>query len=360
MNSGTGKFAVVGGTPEPIGGVTNFVYRLCHHFQGQIAILYDLYPGEPKWTLEHVPHEIRPRGLFATGMWIWRCRKVLADSNVYFNFSRVRALLLLALLPKGLGSHWIVTLHHGELGSHRMPARLLQWTIMRLVRSKIDRFGVIGKKQDEFYAENGISSDARFAITSYLPYVDPPKASRLDNSALKKRLEQLKRNGALIVASGYATAIYRHDWVVEYLNEMESDISVAICLYGPDRLEMVSQLNAVCRKPDRFVLFEGLSPDEFHEVLKAAAIYVRPTAVDSFGIAVAEALALGKPVVASNACQRPAGAVIVDKSDKKIFFDVLSKILKEHVSHKFDNTGDIDNIKSLLNLQTQIQRQYIR
>jgi glycosyltransferase involved in cell wall biosynthesis len=356
MNPGTGKIAVVGGTPEPIGGVTNFVYRLCHHFEGQIAVLYDLYPRDKKWKLERIRHEVRPHGIFATGIWIWRCREVLANSSVYFNFSRVRALLLVALLPKGRRSQWIVTLHHGELGSPHAPARLLQRLIMRLVRSKIDRFGVIGKKQDEFYADSGIPAEARFAITPYLPYVDPPKASWLDNSVLKEKLDKLKGNGPLIVASGYATAIYRHDWVVEYLNETDGDISIAVCLYGPERAEMVSQLNETCRKPDRFALFEGLSPDEFHEVLKSAAIYVRPTAVDSFGIAVAEALALGKTVVASNACQRPAGAVIFDKSNKEKFFSALSENIVLENSHMFDVDENINNIESLLNFTVEIYK----
>jgi glycosyltransferase involved in cell wall biosynthesis len=347
----TGKAIIIGGTPEPIGGVTTMVYRLCHYFSEDIAVLYDLYPRSIKWAPGSVSHEVRPVGKFRTLVWLWRRRERIATSKVYFHFSRTRGLLLLAVLRKRRGTMWIVTLHHGELEAPANPGRFFQRLLTRIVAPKIDRFGVIGEKQDKFYESCGIGANRRIAITPYLPYVDPPAEHRPDLGALRERLLSFKGDRDLIAASGYATALYRHDWVVNYLNTTKHDVCVAICLYGPNRSEMVRRLNEMCTRPDRLLLFEGLSPDEFQEVLKRSTLYVRPTETDSFGIAVAEALALGKTVVASDACPRPDGAFLFDKSSKVAFFEVLDTAISDRKVLSDYSDDNIERIRTLLDIR---------
>ena len=72
----------------------------------------------------------------------------------------------------------------------------------------------------------------------------------------------------------------------------------------------------------------GLSPLEFNAVLSRSDIYVRPTSIDSFGIAIHDARALGLQVVASDACERPKD-VKVHESDN---YDQFRKLLKKCVT----------------------------
>jgi hypothetical protein len=52
------------------------------------------------------------------------------------------------------------------------------------------------------------------------------------------------------------------------------------------------------------------SKSEFLAVLAKARMFARPNNVDSFGVSVLDALQVGTPVVASDVCERPIGAVV--------------------------------------------------
>ena len=40
------KMIIIGGVPEPIGGVTTYLRRLLHRDSDQVELLLDFYPGE--------------------------------------------------------------------------------------------------------------------------------------------------------------------------------------------------------------------------------------------------------------------------------------------------------------------------
>jgi len=59
-------------------------------------------------------------------------------------------------------------------------------------------------------------------------------------------------------------------------------------------------------------------------------IFVRPTAVDSYGISVAEAIHFKVPAVASDVCPRPEGAVLFKSRDTTDFIQRVKTVWENY------------------------------
>lgn len=339
---------VIGGLPEPSGGVTNFIFRLAHHFRDCVDEIVDLYPHENKWSVAGLKHPVRPRGAVKAIVWLTGVFFKAGRSDAYFNFSSYKILYIVPFLPKRRSRLWILTLHHGKLmDDRRQPpfARLL-----KIALRKFDRIGVIGSRQTEFYKNLDVPRGKMISIIPYLPYVPPPPEFAGDLAAVGKRIEAIASGaGKIVLASGYPTSIYQHEWLVEYAaREQVVPYTMVLCLYGKDSENRLEWFRQAAVATPRLHLFEGLAPDGFQRVLAAADVYVRPTLVDSFGVAVAEAQALGVPVIASDACDRPDGVSVFPRNDKQAFFALLDQSLQGDERMVRSNDGNLDAVRRLL------------
>ncbi|MEH6467295.1 MAG: hypothetical protein V7722_06655, partial [Porticoccus sp.] len=171
------RIYIVGGLPEPVGGVTNFLYRFSSRYKDQLGRVLDLYPAENKWSVAGLDCIVRPNSKFLSIFWMayqmFRC-----DSGiVYFNFSSPRSLLLLLLLPKLKGVSWALTLHHGELAESVKEAPVLFQKLSNIALKRVDRIGFISEKQYAFYKDSSVNDGRLYNISTYLPYVDDSPAT---------------------------------------------------------------------------------------------------------------------------------------------------------------------------------------
>jgi glycosyltransferase involved in cell wall biosynthesis len=329
---------IVGGVPEPGGGVTNFIYRVARHFPRRVRVILDLYPHTRKRKPPGVQIDMRPKS-FALGMaWLWWKLAVDESRTVYFNFSSSRFLLLAWCFPKRTGVKWLLTLHHGLLGlpNGSVARVLIRWSLRRY-----DAVGYIGENQRDFFAACGVCADRLEEIVTYLPYVGEAD-ERPDPHVLKAMSALRGRYRKLVLASGYPAGLYRYDWTLEYLKSQPHDagVGVVICVYGQDRDGVLPKLRERVAGSANVRLFEELDAATFQAVLNQCDIYVRPTAVDSYGVAVAEAVDAGLQVIASDACKRRAGAHIFGKDDKQAFYRLLDVALAEGLPPVNELQGD--------------------
>ncbi|WP_303285441.1 hypothetical protein [Marinobacter sp. SS8-8] len=303
--SGSRKLVVVGGLPEPIGGVTNFLLRLTA--SGQIHSIVDIYPNKNKL----VPKD------FDGKIWFLRSKLRLvlkffglsswfSGNDVFFNFSKSRSLIFFLVLPKRR-SRFFLMLHHGDLSSGKF-----RW-IYRFAISRIDRVYCISEKQYDFYIGIGVAERNIIKCKSYLPprnqlsFCLDQRLQKIDNFFQGKRV---------IVCSGYPSPLYNHKWCINFVKE-HPDWSLAVFLYGDgndfdDILRLSDALpNVLC--------FYNFNQFEFNYALAKAAVYFRPTVEDSFGVAVADAVTLGIPALASNICERYPGTYLFSPSDYRSF-----------------------------------------
>ncbi|MFH4468710.1 glycosyltransferase [Vibrio diabolicus] len=314
---------VIGGIPEPIGGVTSFISRLASKNMANHII--DIYANENKVTPVNYSGKLTYlSGVRDLAFYLWKNKSDLENDFIHFNFSRDKSLLLFLFLPR-FTSNTALMLHHGCLSSG---------SFKRLVYKNIlDRFDVIYVLSDlqyDFYIDMGVSPESLIRTTSYVtPYV----LSESVSSSNLSYINDFFRDGNVLVCSGYPSEIYNHDWCVRFVEENE-EYKLAIFLYGSG--EQTDYLNSLDGK-NRIKVFWNTPQEDFIFALSKASCYLRPTSKDSFGIAVADAVSLGTPTLCSNVCTRYPGASLFYELSYESFSFALISLLKDQVSTRQEN-----------------------
>lgn len=289
------RVAVVGGIPNPIGGVTTFIKRLVR-VEKSVSHLFDLYPSESK----NIPYEYSGKYYcdsfkFITIFRLF-CFCLLWRDVIHFNFSTPKSLVLLALLPK-FKCKWIIMLHHGDLGR-------VNPILKNILLRKIDVALALNKKQKNWYSE--IMQDSKIKITtSYVKPLVPNKKVPIsvDLDFIRTRYKKI------LVCSGYPTSIYNHLLALDLMIRRSEDY-LFICLYGQGDLyqEIIDKASAL----KNVHILEFMPEDEFNYLLYNCDLYLRLNSEDSFGVAVADAVRFGTHCLATNVCQRYQGAFIIN------------------------------------------------
>jgi glycosyltransferase involved in cell wall biosynthesis len=132
-----------------------------------------------------------------------------------------------------------------------------------------------------------------------------------------------------VVTSGYETEIYGYLELLEAVASSGAECGLVLCTYGPPDDAYLGRLTR--RAEELGVPLErvrGLTRDDFLRVLGEGSVYVRNTSTDTYGLAVAEALAAGLPVVATDVCARPEGVGLVRSGDAAALTTALKDALR--------------------------------
>lgn len=290
------KIIIVGGIPEPIGGVTTYLRRLLHRDSEQIELLLDIYPGKKEPVADEcaqkVLHLASKKSLLK---WLWTHRDRQKGRNVFFNFSNARALLLLLLAPKPRGAAWTLMLHHGHLHCSGLTRQ-----IYRLVLARFDEIRSLSANQTSFYNSLGVS---RGKIVPGSSYCEP--ADHVDSPEALSQLEEIRRSHAkIVVMSGFPKPLYNFDLGIDAIAALKrSDIATCVFIYGPGELR--AALKARAETEQGLYVFDGRQERYFNTFLCHCDLLLRLTSVESFGISVWDAHYWGREIVASSACERP-------------------------------------------------------
>lgn len=284
------RIVVVGGIPEPIGGVTSFISRLLSTYPD--LSLIDIYPGLKKNApLGHTGEIVYLNGFFSLLFHLFFCVFFKEKKIYFFNFSRLYAVFLIFFVPK-MGSKFLLMLHHGNIKT-KVPS-----FIVRVALKKFNRIFSINSSQEVFFLESGIDEAIIFSTSSYVP---------LSRESIAKSLEvdNFFYGGKVFVVSGFPRDYYNIQWCVDYVVSRK-EFKLAIFLYGDGELkEVFRNLNH-----ERIKVFFDTPAATFNYALSMAYFYLRPTKVDSFGVAVADAVSLGVPAFCSDVCERYGGAYV--------------------------------------------------
>jgi glycosyltransferase involved in cell wall biosynthesis len=311
--TGNGKLTIVGGIPKPVGGVTTFIRRLVDKHADKIDLVVDLYPRADKERIPVRHHVVKGGSLLRLFILFLRVR-----GPVYFNFSGVRGLLLIAVLPKWVGSTWAVTLHNGDLGATAAMV-FLRKALVRRGLAKCEFIGVLSPGQAAFFRKMDARPGRMRSISSFVPrdwdLLKPPSPMEFPELTT-----WVSEGCKIFVISGYPTGIYRHDLVFSVFERlwMNGDRSIRLVafLYGEDSEGMLSGLRSRFEDAPFSQMYWDKGEEAFLAALNASSGYIRMNTVDSYGVAVAEAISLGKPVLATDVCERFPGASLTKPDDQ--------------------------------------------
>ncbi len=342
---------IVGGLPEPIGGVTTFIMRLAFALgvcsRTEVEIL-DLYPKTKKVAAPpRVRHLICPRSRLLK--YVWLTKHVYGKETVHFNFSTPRALPLLLLMPKRR-SRWILTLHHGNLAACDSLLTRLLWLL--LVR-RLDQIVGLSQLQCRYYIGHNVPADILLLGGSYVkpsgPTDDPTDEIIATVEYLRSSYQQI------VFASGYPTNAYSHRELIDTFGRVARDRNVCLllCLYGPDGDGILNTICAEARAASSHIHLIGqLDEGSFNYVLKNSDVYVRANSVDSCGIAMVDAISYGVRVIASDVCKRPKAATLFETGNYK---DLETKLVHS-LGNRSRRTAGVADVDDALGFYDELYR----
>lgn len=322
-----GKFCyvILCGVPKPYGGVTIFNGDLVEMLlqQESKVIIFDQNPGDKEERFDVADVRVcwsRRRILYhlwvtASLLWTKGDRVILHTTNTIG--------LLRLIVPIARGVPCTIFFHNGEVekdGTSKNTRRLLCW-LMRYV----DRAFVMSHKQLNDLAEKGYPVSN---VTRIIPILRAPNETKVKSNL---------RDGqpAVILACGYEKRLYNFEFAVRLVQELPGAV-LNLYLYGEDQDSgYLNELRAMDTH-NKLRVFRNQNKITFQTALHEAHLFVRPNHIDSYGVAVAEALQLGTPAVASDVCDRAMGTLVFPAGDYDAFRAMSLQALEQNRSHPKD------------------------
>lgn len=129
----------------------------------------------------------------------------------------------------------------------------------------------------------------------------------------------------LVAMAGHPSPVYGLELMLAALGDPEVKArGIGLALFGPETEGAAATAAAqAAGVSDRVAAFGELPHDQALALVKASNLFVRPTSADGDSISVREALALGVPVVASDAAARPPGTRLFRAGDSRALATAL-------------------------------------
>ena len=313
---------IIGGIPEPIGGVTTYLRRFLHHESSQIQALLDFYPGMKEPVREDCQDKVvQLSGKVALLKWLWTNRSAQVGHEIFFNFSTPRALILTLFALKVRDTRWTLMLHHGNLeAGGGLRRRAIRWAL-----SRFDVIKSLSEPQSAFYHAIQVAPERIVAGSSYCEPAD-----HIDDPDASAEFERIKQCYAkVLVMSGYPKPLYNFELGIEAAAALDrDDCALCVFIYGPGDLR--TRLKELEAEHPWLHVFDGFSERYFNTFLRQCDLLMRLTATESFGISVWDADHWGRKVLASDVCERPDAAKVFElKNASKEYIGQLIEALAD-------------------------------
>jgi glycosyltransferase involved in cell wall biosynthesis len=329
------EIILIGGVPEPIGGVTTHVWQLGNMLamRGLKCTVIDMYGRKRKVSVDsalnlHVlrgPKILRFIELCALSM-------LKGGSILHYHLSEGSSFLKGSrlLLASGKRSALICTVHSGNIEGYYLQLPDGEKRRFKTALNKMDRIVALSDRIACFLAERISIPDGKIVhSTSFVA----PSWSALQLPGLSAAAHKIRsRAFRMITTSGYRQPLYCYEDFVACVEEARKagDVQGVIVTYGQnvDHGYWADIQKLIRTKPYIHVL-DPMPYDEFLALLKSSDLYLRCTRSDSHALAVSESIALGTPTVATDVCVRQKGTVVVPLGNQELLFREIVPILAD-------------------------------
>jgi hypothetical protein len=332
------KVLLIGGLPSPYGGVTVFLSRLIDRLSGDIDFhVLDSNPGLKVKSLA-ITHKIGPKNFIFKSLWLLKNIFYFKGDIIHLNFSLPDKILILNLIARRKRKIFL-TLHNGSLLEVYERLGTIRRLLIRLGASKVDKFFVLSPSQEIFYRLIGVSNLKIVRTKSQIPITSISRQYIDDQHRLF-----CAKFDKIVISSGYVNRSYNFEFVIKFVNDM-SNVGGILFFYGTpvDTIYLYDLKNLISR-PDSILIYFNQDEKSFLSAIYNSDAYLRPTFVDSWGIAVADAISLGIPAIASNICERAFGARLCDPNDYNSFFMLTAEAINMPIKNKNITTIDYSKI----------------
>ncbi len=214
-----------------------------------------------------------------------------------FHITRLWRAIVLAPVFAALPGRTVLVLHSGSTLAQVRRLGRVGTAVLRLTLHAYDEIWAVNDEIGKVLP--GVLRDRVRVVTPFTPMPHDPS------------LEATARDPhAVVVATNAGLEHYHADLAVEAVRRVRAtawpDATLRILAYGHDGEQLTTLRRLVAGHPWVTLTFDSPA-HEVAQVLRASAVFLRPTAWDGDSVIVREALAAGARVVASDTCPRPQG-----------------------------------------------------
>lgn len=313
------KIVLVGSYPPPHHGMSVYLERLYGALSADFEVaVVDPY-GLP--AANDVAAVVRcgpPRSPRALGALRRQRARV-----VHFHVAAMDAFLWSAyplLFAVGRRARPLLTIHSGSFVGRFSRGPAWRRALLRDLMSRFFRIVTVSEEQYRFLRGLGVESERLRIIPAFLP----PRSS--ESPRAREAMAALSGCTRILVASGVGLPLYGFHVLLDALAAAAGDgrSGVLLCLYKAYDESYLSELRRRAPPNVSLAIVRDLGPDEFAWILGRCDAYVRPTDRDGDAVALREALYYGKPVVASDCVERPAGVRLFKTGDAGSLAEALA------------------------------------
>lgn len=333
------RLTIIGPYPPPVGGIAVHVQR----FRSILEPRFDIRVLDPYGHADRqVPSCVESLGppSIRSAMALIRAARDSRPDLVHVHVAAMKRFALTGhFLTRALGRDVlrVLTIHSGSFAHDYRAGHALGRLAIRRITAAFD--GVIAVNEEIAATVHGFGVPAgRLAvIPAYLPPPSPPAEAQV------AALRTVAGPGSVVlITSGYGRREYGFEVLV---NALASDRSLAarcalvICSYGDRDEGYMAEVEAAGRSLPFVRQLRDLTPEGFAAVLAAGDMYVRATTLDGDAMAIREAGAFGRQVLASDAVARPAGCLLFGTAQAGELADAIRQAIADRSLGKIRDDG---------------------
>jgi glycosyltransferase involved in cell wall biosynthesis len=327
------KVALVGVYPPPYGGISVHIQRLFTRCpdSGVSCVVFDC--GRHAKKVAGVYNLIRP--------WNWLRLFTSRQDILHLHTSGLnwKFPVFFFCLARVKGARFVLS-YHSLRGGEEDFGSLGRRMMRRMLKSARHCIAINPDIKNKLVAM-GARPERVSVITPFLP----PVIQEEEVAAIPREVRDFMAvHKPLISANAFAVVKYRGqdlygiDMCVELgaaLKESYPRVGIVFCLpdIGDGQYFQEMMRSIAARGIAENFLFHT-QPGQFYPVLMESDIFVRPTAADSYGVSVAEAIYFRVPAVASDVCDRPEGTVLFKNRDAADFIACVRAIWENYDDYK--------------------------
>ncbi|NQT25787.1 glycosyltransferase family 4 protein [candidate division KSB1 bacterium] len=342
------QILIWGGIPEPIGGQTNHIFHLASRLEadGYGVVVVDTIRSGVKYPTRFFVYDLRSH-FFKICVLSLHSINHIHVSNLNKIYKIAPFILLSLFIYKR--STTLLTIHSGQYPVTYDNHRGFKQKIIDRFLSKFGTIIAINKQIEEHLRVNHYRGSI-IRAHSYIAYDQTLKRSMFDKNNIK------------VITSGYLKPIYNYDGlihVIKDLNRSGYNIQLSIVLYGDQDEGYKKQIKADFNE-DFVTVHQSMSLDQFSQLLADHDVYVRNTDADSYGLAVAEALTMGVPALATDVTDRPNGSILYQCRKSKSLKDALAYVINNY-SQEIEKLKTVvikDSYDTICSLYSDISSSY--
>jgi glycosyltransferase involved in cell wall biosynthesis len=316
------KILLIGDYPPPYGGIATHVLQLHQHFRQngwEIRVLDIGKGGRPDPDVLPVrtwsSYLRRASSLAAAGHGI----HLHTTGDNAKSWMVVASSVAIASLR---GRPAVVTLHSGLLPEYLRKSRRRR-LFAKASLSRAGKVIAVSSAVAESLAECGVPRERIVECPAFL------SSQLLARQAPSGLDEVLKRRAPLIAYAHHPSPVYGRALMLAALKKISQRYpDVGLAVFGPGTRLSQFQENARAERVEGLIEdFGELPHPQSLGLLARCQLFVRPTLADGDSISVREALVLGVRCVASDAAQRPLGAMVFQSGNVDDFVERVCEAL---------------------------------